>query len=115
MVGVGEPHARHRSRDGWGGGTAPLWLGSGNPPCDARYRSGKGEFHAAQNGAPPSRNLRLVGEGRFVCGEHGRLSHEQVCVTEFFIDNLLVRIHLIIKMILVGRPYAMEVWIAFSR
>ena len=30
---------------------------------------------------------------------------------EFFIDNLLVRIHLIIKMILVDRPCAMGVWI----
>ena len=33
----------------------------------------------------------------------------------FFIDNLLVRIHLIIKMIRVNRPCAMRVWILFSR
>jgi len=34
---------------------------------------------------------------------------------EFFIDNLLVRIHLIIEMILVDRPCAMGVRILFSR
>ena len=33
---------------------------------------------------------------------------------EFFIDNLLVRIHLIIKMVLVDRPCAMGAWIPFS-
>ena len=32
---------------------------------------------------------------------------------EFFIDNLLVRIHLIIDMVLVDRPDAMGVWILF--
>ena len=34
---------------------------------------------------------------------------------EIFIDNLLVRVHLIIEMILVDRPCAMGVWIPFSR
>ena len=34
---------------------------------------------------------------------------------EFLIDNLLVRVHLIIEMILVDRPCAMGVWIPFSR
>ena len=34
---------------------------------------------------------------------------------EFFIDNLLVRIHLIIEMILADRPCAMGVRIPFSR
>jgi len=34
---------------------------------------------------------------------------------EFLIDNLLVRIHLIIEMILVDRPCVMGVWIPFSR
>jgi len=34
---------------------------------------------------------------------------------EFFIDNLLVRIHLIIEMILVDRPCATGVCIPFSR
>ena len=33
----------------------------------------------------------------------------QTPVREFFIDNLLVRIHFIIDMILVDRPCAMEV------
>jgi len=33
----------------------------------------------------------------------------QICQREFFIDNLLVRIHLIIEMILVDRPCAMGV------
>ena len=35
--------------------------------------------------------------------------------TEFVIDNLLVRIHFIIQMILVDRPCAMGVSIPFSR
>ena len=35
--------------------------------------------------------------------------------SEFFIDNLLVRIHSIIEMILEDRPCAMGVWIPFSR
>ena len=34
---------------------------------------------------------------------------------EFFIDNLLVRIHIFIVMILVARPCAIGVWIPFSR
>ena len=34
---------------------------------------------------------------------------------EIFIDNLLVRAHLIIEMILVDRPCAMEVCIPFPR
>jgi hypothetical protein len=34
---------------------------------------------------------------------------------EFFIDNLLVRIHFIIEIILVDRPCAMGVWISFPR
>ena len=34
--------------------------------------------------------------------------------SEFFVDNLLVRIHLIIEIILVDRPYAMEARIPFS-
>ena len=42
---------------------------------------------------------------------------DQVCPPEkdFFIDNLLVQIHLIIEMILVDRPCAMGVWIFFAR
>ena len=34
---------------------------------------------------------------------------------EFVIDNLLVRIHLIIDLVLVDRPCAMKVQIPFSR
>jgi len=41
--------------------------------------------------------------------DHGHLQRE------FFIDNLLIRIHFIIEMILVDRPCAMGVWIHFSR
>ena len=39
----------------------------------------------------------------------------KVSQREFFIDNLLVRIHFIIEMILVDWPCAMGVWIPFSR
>ena len=34
---------------------------------------------------------------------------------DFVIDNLLVRIHLIIETNLVYRPCAMEIWMLFSR
>ena len=46
------------------------------------------------------------------CGPlHGRrvLAHRGTSEREFFIDNLMVRIHLIIVMIIVERPCAMGV------
>jgi len=45
------------------------------------------------------------------------VSYERVTPVkrEFFSDNLLVRIRLILEMILVDRPCAMGVWITFSR
>ena len=43
-------------------------------------------------------------------GERGlRRQDQEGGEREFFIDNLLVRIHLIIEMILVDQPCAMEV------
>ena len=43
----------------------------------------------------------------------GNISLNGLCPRErdFFIDNLLVRIHLIIEMILVDRPCAMGFWL----
>ena len=41
--------------------------------------------------------------------------HARRLERKFFIDNLLVRIHIIIEMILVDRPCAMGVWIPFLR
>ena len=38
-----------------------------------------------------------------------RLARSYCRVREIFIDNLLVRVRLIIEMILVDRPFAMEV------
>jgi len=44
-----------------------------------------------------------------------RVVHHTPAERESFIDDLLVRIHLIIEMILVDRPCAMGVLIPFSR
>jgi len=42
-------------------------------------------------------------------GVDWKVSSQLLLESEFFIDNLLVRIHLIIEMILVDRPCAMRV------
>ena len=34
---------------------------------------------------------------------------------DFFIDNLLVRTHFIIEMVLIDRPCTMRVWFPYSR
>ena len=52
--------------------------------------------------------------------EHETRGHESVFFSlplkrEFFVDNLLVQIHLIIEIILVDRPCAMALRIHFSR
>ena len=56
---------------------------------------------------PPPREEKLPGGG----GVMKRRTAPTTCqrVREFLIDNLLVRIHWIIKMILVDRPCAMDV------
>ena len=44
-----------------------------------------------------------------------RLKRVAVSEREFFMDNILVRIHLIIEMILMDRPCAMGVRVTFVR
>ena len=56
-----------------------------------------------------------MGEVPLSTGPHiSRQSQRSFREREFFIDNLLVRIHLIIQMILVDQPCAMGGWIPFS-
>ena len=58
---------------------------------------------------------QLENSPKFRWGTTSAESPEKVGERDFFIDNLLVRIHLIIEMILVDRPCATGVWIPVSR
>ena len=64
-----------------------------------------------QGAASNLRNREAVGEREHV----GALLRVAAGERESFIDNLLVRIHVIIEMILADRPCAMRVRIPFSR
>jgi len=63
--------------------------------------------------------VQSIPEMIYECVDTPRLASvfRWICVVEreFFIDNLLFRIHLTIEMILVDRPFAMGGWIPFSR
>jgi len=65
---------------------------------DASPKDKKNTTHSDQKGITAILSFELLGSGVHAAAER-----------EFFIDNLLVRIHLIIEMILVDRPCTMGV------
>ena len=76
---------------------SPAW-GQTGPPQDRQACHRIDRQDSEWIGPPQDRKARLGGKG-----------------TEFFIDNLLVRIHSIIEMNLLDRPCAMGIEFPFSR